>query len=461
VRVLKRPAAAKKMRTQKPAATALIDRVRTQLTHDAQWLDVLVSPFARILKDFGGLSSSMDFKFITRDYTVLDIQADNINEYFSKLDFYTFWVHISRVFDERALKVFDNILIPLFDDMVKSLHLATLSITHSAQPTTDETLYNYMSKHEDEFFPLNLSFRESSFVAQHLSKREKSAQVFANLTATCVLDEFLLTPHVQLILLYAMGALINYIEQKINSQAPGHTTFLLDLKNMLANENTNIPGDQHILLVFLAENLILDRLFFISHMSTISAHSNSTSSEVIQQLKSYGTIHSIGNVDEFKRSFDEMVSAINVFNNSANINLIQSDTSYMCALSQLRNVAALVTGSVTPREFMMNSGPPIYEINKAIAYVVYLRNKDSMKAPDKDEDVPSDQLLEPETVATACGDVPNSLNEMLLVAARKRFPQAALYELSVDPYKVELEDSSMAVLPLSYMPLFGQPAYRP
>lgn len=457
-----------------------------QITQDVERLDNLISPFGHILKQYGGFSLSSEFRFSTRDYSAIDdIPMANIHEYFSNIpDFYTMWVHISRIFDAAALKAFDDLLIPLFDDISKSLRISaaclnfTNMLTNGAMPVYDgtdtnseATLMAYMEKYADELFPLNLTFRETTFISQYLSMRNKSSSgAFSNLCVTCVLDDFLLTPHVQLVLLYCMGAFIKYLELRVRSSTK-RSTADIDLYRIFTNEDTLLLPGQNLLIVLLAENLVLDKLFRITHLATMRATSNLTGDSVREELKRYGRVTNIGNTREMREVLPELVSASRAYEHGLNVTIINSSQSYLQAFSQLKNVALLVTDAIDPKTYMSASANPIYNINKTIAYALYIVNKNVEKKrydtePDDDEDDfdtacgdMASSTPEDEYIASARGKA-NSLNELLVRLAKLHNPNGQFYRVKNEPYAAAL-DSTMQILPLSFMPIFSHAAHMP
>lgn len=460
---------------------------REQIAKDIKRLDNLISPFGTILKQYGGFSLNSEFKFSSRDYAAIDnIPVDNINDYFSNLtDFYTMWVHIARIFDSAALKAFDNLLIPLFGDIVKSLRLSvaclnfTNTLANGGSSTYDgisgnseSTLLTYMDKYADELFPLNVTFRETSFIAQYLATKNKTQQAaFSNLCVTCVLDDFLLTPHVQLVLLYCMGALIKFLEMRVRNTSK-QCVADMDLYRIFTNEDGNLQPGQNLLIVLLAENLILDKLFRITHLATMRATSNMTGDSVRQELQRYGRVVNIANTSKFKQVLPELVAASRAYENGLNVTLINSSTSYLQAFSQLKNIALLVTDTIDPKTYMSASAMPIYNINKTIAYAMYIVNKNKSQTDNNNNNNNTNSRdFDDDDIKTACGAEEDeeisagrgklgSLNEFLISMAKKHFPDGKFYRATQDPYKAPLS-ADMQILPMSYMPVFSNAVHVP
>lgn len=441
-----------------------------QVMADSIRLDNLIGPFGAILKQFGAFSINSDFKFSSRDYMPFDVPAENINEYFGNLtDFYTMWVHLSHIFEPAHIKAFDAFLVPLFEEMVKSLRVSAICLNLSTNAkngvttplensaeSPESTLLSYMDKYAKEIFPLNVSFREATFIGQYLAYRNKSSTKFSNLCITCVLDDFLLTPHVQLVLLYCMGAFIKFLELRVRG---GVSSFDADLLRIFSNEDQLLHQNHHLLLIILAQNLILDKLFRVAYLSTMRTTSTMTSDMVRLELQRYGRITDIENVREFKKHLPELVAASRAFENGLNVNIIKTSVSYLQAFSQLKNVAMLVCGTIDPRTYMNSCASPIYEINKSIAYAMYIVNKDRVKMQNGDDD---DDVNYDDGIKTACGS--SKVNEVENILKRERgclsslndlltkiAPKGSYYKLgTVEPYTVPM-DMGTHVFPLSFL----------
>lgn len=444
--------------------------VARRVEKDVTFLDNLIHPFGEIMRMYGGYNLNRPFGFLNNfDETHAFLSAtSNICEFYDQVPhFGSMWGLLPSLFEKSSLDAMNLILENMFPELAKSLYIsylclqlnsnynANISNVYDKDSEDTASLLKCLQKNKDTFFPFVFGFREAAFLTSYLARRENRTNVYkSDVSLTCVLDGFLLSPQSLITLLHAIGHFMKFLDQSRN--APNYYAVLLKL---FTNEDTGLNSTVQVQnIVVLCCNKILDFIYQLVHVNIIPKKSSiSTSEKVLGELQKFG-VANVTSIEVFREVLPNLETAVNTYEKSLNITLTSTSQVYLKSSSMLNNISRLVLGMATPTEFFHRCSKPIFDTARIIAYSVYFANKD--KIPKTDNDADEENFVD---IDVACGpsEEYSSLCNMLcdLIGKKNNITVYRVGSNCPDLYALPLANDS--VYPLSFYPLFKNSQRKP